>query len=286
VTLLEAALTSCAPTEPLDAALRAAEPSSSVGAAFWLGYGAALRRLVPTLPSNAVAALCATEVGGNHPRAMACRLSPEGILDGEKTWVTGGTQASVLLVVATTGQDSAGRPVLRLVQVSSDARGVDVAPLGPTPFVPEIPHASVRLTQVQVDAAQILPGDGYSDYVKPFRTVEDIHVHSCVLAYVLGIAQTFAWPRPAQEELLSLVLGARGLAGMKPSAPGTHIALGGWLSAARAALLGSRPFWDQVDRPVREAWQRDQPLLDVAQKAREKRLLVAWDALSARQEAD
>ena len=39
-------------------------------------------------------------------------------------------------------------------------------------FVPEISHAEVELDRVKVSDADVLPGDGYDDYLKPFRTIE------------------------------------------------------------------------------------------------------------------
>ncbi len=45
-----------------------------------------------------------------------------------------------------------------------------------TRFVPEVPHARVQLNDVRLDAAALLPGDGYQAYVQPFRSIADMHV--------------------------------------------------------------------------------------------------------------
>ena len=50
----------------------------------------------------------------------------------------------------------------------------------------EIPHAEVGLDRVRVEASAVLPGDGYADYVKPFRTIEDAHVHCALLGYLVA----------------------------------------------------------------------------------------------------
>ncbi len=76
-----------------------------------------------------------------------------------------------------------------------------------TRFVPEVPHARVQLDAVRVDAAQLLPGDGYDSHVKPFRTLEDTHVALAVLAYLLREARQRGWP-PAFAERLCAVLAA------------------------------------------------------------------------------
>ena len=75
---LEALLGTDGAASPLTAAIRGAAATSSVGGAFLAGYQAALRALVPDLPDGLVA-LCATEEGGAHPRAIATLLT----LDGE-----------------------------------------------------------------------------------------------------------------------------------------------------------------------------------------------------------
>ena len=46
----------------------------------------------------------------------------------------------------------------------------------PTPFAPEIPHARITLANVTVRDEDVLPGDGYARYLKPFRTIEDTFV--------------------------------------------------------------------------------------------------------------
>src|SRR5258706_8333879 len=64
-----------------------------------------------------------------------------------------------------------------------------------TKFVPEVPHAQLQFANLQVDESAILPGDGYDQYVKPFRTVEDIHVQAAVLSYLMREGQRLAWPQ-------------------------------------------------------------------------------------------
>src|SRR5262245_6416593 len=50
--------------------------SDRLGFAFATGYQAALVALCPELPADHVSGLCATEEGGNHPRAIQTRLTP------------------------------------------------------------------------------------------------------------------------------------------------------------------------------------------------------------------
>jgi alkylation response protein AidB-like acyl-CoA dehydrogenase len=285
--LLRALLTGEAPpappTAPIDQALVAGARADKVADAFLAGYQAALRALVPDLPAGRLVCLCATEEGGAHPRAIAARLSPERDgwkLSGRKKWVTGASLADLLLVVAATGTDAAGRNALKVACVEPRQPGVTLEPMPATPFVPEIPHAEVRFDGVAVAAGALLPGDGYERYLKPFRTVEDCHVHAAVLAHVLGVARRFDWPREAMERLLAILLAARTAALADPSARETHLAVAGVIALGRRFLDETDELWERADAETRARWRRDVALLSVAERARIARTEAAWKALS------
>jgi acyl-CoA dehydrogenase len=272
-----------APALPIDAALLGGVASTRVADAFLAGYQAALRALVPDLPAGRRLCLCATEEGGAHPKAIATALIPDGAgfrLTGHKRWVTGGPLADLLLVVASAGRDDQGRNRLRVALVDAHAPGVTLEPMPDTPFTPEIPHAQVHLAEVAVAAADLLPGDGYDRYLKPFRTVEDGHVHAAVLAYVLGVARRHAWPKEAQERLLAILLAVRTIALADPTARETHLALAGALALGRAYLTETAEHWSLADADTRARWQPDVALLSVAERARTARTAAAWDAIS------
>ncbi|MFP2926839.1 acyl-CoA dehydrogenase family protein, partial [Pyxidicoccus sp. 3LG] len=205
---------------PADLALAGGFRADRLGYAFASGYHAAHRFLFPSLPADRPCALCATEPGGAHPSAIQTRLSDSGTgprLSGEKTFVTLGTRAELLLVVATEGQDAQGRNRLRMVVVEAKRPGVRVTALPELPFVPEIPHAELALEDVAVAPGDVLPGDGYVRYLKPFRTVEDCHVHLAWLGWLVQVARRSGWPEPVREELLALAAMMRGLAQADPS---------------------------------------------------------------------
>lgn len=263
---------------PADLALVGGFRADRLGYAFASGYHAAHRFLFPMLPTDRPCALCATEPGGAHPSAIQTRLSDTGAgprLTGEKTFVTLGTRAELLLVVATEGQDAQGRNRLRMVAVDAKRPGVRVTALPELPFVPEVPHAELALEDVAVTPADVLPGDGYVRYLKPFRTVEDCHVHLALLGWLVQVARRSGWPEPVREELLALAVMMRGLAQADPSDAATHLALGGALDLAKRALERCEPLWAQADAPTRERWARDRKLLDIAGKVRAKRLEAA-----------
>ena len=261
---------------PIDRAVRGGHDADRLGAAFVAGYGAALRALVPDAPART--SLCATEHGGAHPRAIASRLDHDLRLVGHKRWSTLATEAELLLVVASVGTDDAGRNRLKLVRVSPRAPGVTITPMPPPPFAPEVRHAEIQL-DTWVEPGDVLPGDGYTDYLKPFRTVEDLHVHGALLGWMLGLAARHAWPRELTERLLAAVAAVRSLAAAPPLAPATHLALAGTIALVRD--LVERAPWASLDPDARARWERDRPLLEVAGRARAARLDAAWAALGA-----
>lgn len=267
---------------PWEAAVRGGALADRLGHAFVAGYEAALAALVPSHDRARAAALCATEPGGAHPRAIATVLD-EGLLRGEKAFVTLGDAAEDLYVLAKQGETDEGRARLVLARVGRDAPGVVVTPLPPLSFVPEIPHASVRFDGAR--PAEILHGDGWADYVRPFRTVEDVHVHGALLAWLGATAVRHGWPREAVARALAL-LGALGeLARLDPSSPSTHVALAGTIELTRALVRDLEPAWQAAPEDDRIRWTRDRALLDVAAKARAARLERAWERIDERRGA-
>ncbi|MBN1204720.1 MAG: acyl-CoA dehydrogenase family protein [Myxococcaceae bacterium] len=271
---------------PVDHALAGGFMADRLGFAFTSGYHAALRSLFPGMPKEHRGALCATEAGGAHPSAIQTRLSGgegEGPLrlTGSKMFVTLGTAAETLFIVASEGLDAQGRNRLRVVMIDARREGVHLDEMPTMPFVPEIPHAELRLHEVAVSPEEVLPGDGYERYLKPFRTTEDCHVNAALLGWLLQIARRSGWPERVQDEVLALAVMIRGLALAEPASPAVHVALGGALDLCQRLVAGLEEWWPRVDAPTRERWERDKALLGVAGKARAKRREVARQRLGA-----
>lgn len=269
---------------PLEVAVAGGFAADRLGFAFAAGYHAALRALVPELPADHLVALCATEEGGAHPRAIRTALSGYGessSLSGDKRWSTLAPAAHELLVLASLGQDAAGKEQLRLVRVRADAAGVRITAMPAPPFTPEIPHAEIELRAVRVSPEDVLAGDGWERYVKPFRTLEDLHVHGALLGYLIGVARRSGWPPPEIERLLALVVTTRALAAEPAGAPETHVALAGLLEATARTVAETAELWAGVEPDERARWERDRALLGVAASARAARTARAWERLSA-----
>ncbi len=271
---------------PADRAMAGAAECDRLGYAFASGFREALRALIPQVGDGKVA-FCATEEGGNRPRAIQSRLDPDGDgwrLTGNKKWATMGQVADDLLVFASVGQMSTargdqGRNRIALVRVPASREGVSIAAGRDTPFVPEIPHASLCFDNVRVEPGERLEGDGYDRYLKPFRTVEDCHVHAALLAWVLQVARGSDWPEAALERLAVQIAAARGLATADPTSAGVHVGLGGLIAETARFLDDLDEHWERVDEQTRTRWRRDRALLGVAGTARARRLEVAWASL-------
>jgi acyl-CoA dehydrogenase len=271
---------------PFDRAVLAGFRANRVAGAFAGGYQGALRALVPgRLADDVIASFCVSEAGGNAPRAIESSLTPRGdggfTLTGQKRWSTMAPVAEVLLVAAHEGVDEAGRKRIKLVRVAAAASGVTIRRMPPTKFIPEVPHAELELKDVAVGADAPFPGDGYTAYVKRFRTVEDIHIHGGVLGYALGAARRFAFPQTVVERLASAIVATRVLASLDADAPETHVALAGTLARDANLLDHSDAHWEKAEEAERACWRRDrQGFGSVAGALREARRQRAWGKLA------
>ena len=252
-----------------------------VGWAFASGYQAALHALLPDAPGNRLCAFCVTEADGNSPKAIKSALTKSGtgwLLKGAKKWTTLGPEGSLFFVAARDEAASSERAAIRLARVASDSPGLEVEAMPPTRFVPEVPHARLKFDDVRVDV--LLPGDGYELYVKPFRTVEDIHVQAAILAYLMREAQRLQWPEHWIERLAALLAALSTFSNMPAAQAETHIGLAGALAISAGLIEETEAFWlKSAADPAALRWRRDKELLKVAGQAREQRAKRAWEKL-------
>jgi acyl-CoA dehydrogenase len=266
---------------PIEAAIRGGFRADRVGFAFAAGYHAALRALVPSLAADHLVGLCATEAGGVHPRAIETTLDLDALrLRGTKSFATLAPMADELLVVASTGTTDAGRNRLRVVRIARAQAGVEVRPLPETPFAPEIPHAEVAI-DVAVRASDVLDGDGWDVYLKPFRTIEDLHVHAALLGHLVAQARRGRMPRAIVEELMTIVASLYALSTTDPTNVAVHVTLGGVIAATVRTMesFASALPSSTIDDETKARFERDRRLLGVAGRARAMRLDAAWKSL-------
>ncbi|MDH0649453.1 acyl-CoA dehydrogenase [Pseudomonas sp. GD03858] len=257
---------------PFELAVLGGRAMATPGLAFLLGYQAALRVLWPSAPAS-LGALCATERRSVRPADMHTRL--DGLrLTGSKDFVTAGLEAEWLLVAA---RDEAGGepPRLRLAVVYPGETGVSLEALPTLPLMPEVGHGRLSLKDA---ACELLAGDGWDAYVKPFRSLEDLYVLAALVAWLHGVAQECAWPQALRLRLVALLAGCAEGSRQCPDSVACHLLLGGLFAELQdlrgeidQALATGPIHWAQL-------WQRDQGVLALASAAREKRLAKAWAA--------
>jgi len=271
---------------PMDLAIAAGFAADRLAWAFASGYQAALHALFPSAPENRIAALCLTEAEGNHPKAIRSTLERRfsgWLLNGSKRWTTLGPDGAVFFVAARDEARSGERVSIRIARIESNSPGLRVEPMPATRFVPEVPHAQLTFEDVEVPEDGLLPGDGYADYVKPFRTVEDLHVHAAAIAYLVREARRLAWPRGWVERGAALLHALRALSADDSSSAATHVALAGALATGSDLIDETEGFWSRAATdPASSRWQRDKALFGVASQARAQRTLRAWERLSGR----
>ncbi len=261
------------PLTPFELATQGARLMATPGLAFLVGYQAALRALWPSAP-HSLGALCATEQRSLRPLDMQTRLD-DLRLSGRKDFVTAGDAADWLLVAARS-EEPGEVPRLNLAVVYPGEPGVRLEKLTPMPLMPDIGHGRLFLDNA---LCELLAGDGWDAYVKPFRTLEDIYVLSAMIAWLFGVGQDSDWPQTLQLRLLALLAGCAEVSRQAPNNPAGHVLLGGLFAQfdglkaeVNQALADGPPQWAAM-------WQRDQTVMDLAAGARGKRLTKALAGL-------
>ncbi|WP_394559424.1 acyl-CoA dehydrogenase [Aquipseudomonas alcaligenes] len=247
--------------------------AATPGLAFFAGYQGALRALWPAAPRSP-GALCVTENRSTRPADMQTRMS--GLhLSGRKDFVTAAEAADWLLVAARVEEQ--GAPRLAVGVVRSGAPGARCEALPSLPLMPDISHARLHLDNA---LCELLPGDGWDSYVKPFRSLEDLHVLGAVLGWLHGVGQDGGWPQELRLRLLGLLAGCAEVTRHCANEPSTHLLLAGLFAQFKAlrpeldaAIAAGPQQWATL-------WARDCNLLEVARTAREKRLEKALAALA------
>lgn len=254
---------------PFELAVAGGRRMATPGLAFLVGYQAALRMLWPSAPLS-LGALCATEQRSLRPADMQTRLK-DLRLSGRKDFVTAGDAADWLLVAARS-EEPGETPRLSLAVVYPGEPGVKVEKLPALPLMPDISHGRLYLDGA---LCELLAGDGWDAYVKPFRTLEDVYVLSAMTAWLYGVGQDSDWPQALQLRLLALLAGCAEASRQAPNNPPGHVLLGGLFAQFESlktevdqALVQGDPAWAAM-------WQRDQGVMQLAAGARAKRLAKA-----------
>lgn len=278
VSFLAATAAARAEGSSVSRAVRAGARADRLGYAFVGGYFAAMDALGGR-EGDRRTCLAATEVGGVHPRAIDATVAHRAgmglTLRGEKTFVTLATDAHDLLVIARSEADDApmelGRRRLVALRVPADRDGVRIEARPPTSFAPEVPHAKVFFEDVAIDPVEILPGHGWDDWLKPFRTVEDVHVLAASAGHLLAVARTGEVAQLVAAELAAVIAAASAVERDGWASVGGHLALEGAFALARSAFSRLTAALPEEMEKERRRLERDAALLLVAETARARR---------------
>lgn len=266
----------------IDRAIRAGCKVDRLAYAFAGGYQSAISNLIPQVGSDRISSFCVTEKQGNSPKHIQTSLeswNDEWRLSGRKQFVTCANIADQLVVAASSGKDDNGRNKITMVLISRASPGVNIQEMPALSFVPELSHGIVELSNVPIRPDQVLAGDGFNDYVKPFRTVEDIHVSGATLGYLYGAARRNEWPTHLIEKILLCLITIRDLATWSPKKAETHLLLGAHQAQVDALCEELIPAWENSDHDECARWHRDRKLMEVASSIRAQRQLRARQSL-------
>ncbi len=268
-----------------DRAIAGGYAADCVAYAFWAGLQAGIRSLFKNLPEGCAAAFCVTEADGNRPRNIKSTIRKSGnasgtetqwLLNGEKHYISGALEADLFFVAASEGRSSSGKNSLKMATVYRGSPGLSIIPMSNLKILPEITHGIVSFDNVEAGGDRILPGDAYSDYIKPFRTVEDLFVISAFLGYLFKLSRIYEWPKFVSAKAISLMVSARALCINDPAAAWVHIALGVLLEDIIKYFKELGPCWKITDENISAGWERDTAIMSIAQEARAKRIDRAW----------
>lgn len=251
-----------------------------LGYAFATGYESANRFCF----RKRMTSFCATEsTKGPLSKTIETTISPKGDkfeLNGYKSFVTFGNLSEFLAVVAKESKSSSERPSIKIVMVRTHAVGVTlIEPEKKISFIPEVPHVGVKFENVTIEKEQIIEGDGYSLYFKPFRTIEDLHVFSSILAYMYKVAQKSNWEN-MKERIIYLLFTIFHVMEHELNSPIIHLIIDG-LSQNFQILMKDVENLKWNDNEEKERFLRDKPIFKTAEFLRKKRTKVAWDRIQS-----
>lgn len=239
--------------------------------AFMAGYQAALEKMFPTIAPNQLKALCVSEAKGAHPKFIETTLIDNRI-NGLKTYITAGSAAEHLLVLCKTNETVNGRPLLKMVHLPRTAKNIKITDFE-LPFMLEVKHGKLALNNTLIEDSQILEGDGFSQYTKPFRTLEDICVSAAHQAMLLHQAIDYQWDEKLRDSLFFNLYTLENLLTLPPLSKATHILLGVYeqnfndlLSAIDENIAHHSPAHFQKD------WEMNKRVLLLGKKVKEARL--------------
>ena len=213
---------------------------------------------------------CITEEGGNKPSDIRSQLvAKAGIysLSGAKKWSSLGSVSSELLVAARRNSLDEKLAELVLVRVQQHTKGLVCHHMPETAFTPEIPHCRLEFNEITIAETAVFPGDAYTQYIKPFRFIEDCMVTAAIAACLLRIAKDSNWPPEQCIELVAILALLESAQQLAPDSPVGHLYFEQASQQFEKIASLENTNWQRVDSEIRARWERDSAILNIARFA-------------------
>jgi len=246
----------------LQAVLSVSLKANSIGQAFAVGYRCALQALLPELNSSQWVAMCVTEPQGNHPKQIQTQVTPDGLVSGQKSFVTMAELSQQLIVIAKSGE-TGERPILKAVLLQQPSQGVSLQVMKAMNLVPDIGHGQIALENAQ---GVILPGDGHNDYSKRFRYLEDIHVLMSFVSLIFSMSVRHQLQTFISEKCLLLINSL--LTQELLDEPWQHLHIAAAFESFEKIVGDFEASFDSVPESFKSDWLRDKKLFSIANKAK------------------
>lgn len=262
------------------AAMSCALKADRLAWAFFSGYQGAIQAAFHT-GVGTVGAFCANEAQRKITDIETSLEDRDGrlLLSGGKSWTLAEPEELTLFVLARPADGPAKGPgSLSIVRLPIRSPGVGTEPLQAQLVIPELPQAAVRFEGAQVSPSDVVQGDGYADYAKPFRMHEDVFVTGCAIAYLLRESQVGSWPTAWVERAIAVVSLLALCSRNDASQGGGIILVAGALSIAGDVIRDAEMQWTKSQESARARWMRDRPILALGKEVRRQRAVQAWSA--------
>jgi len=164
--------------------------SDSSSSAFWLGYQLAIQYLFGDQLSGDIAAFVINESRSSKPSNWCTSLIKDQgdyLVSGKKDFVTARDQIDCLLVggvIKDSASDNEIKGFTRIFKVAASDTGLNFEPFKGLPVFKELEKSRLIIEEVSVAEDSVFNGDGYTDFIKPFRLIEDFFVSVSLLGYL------------------------------------------------------------------------------------------------------
>eukprot|EP01080_Neovahlkampfia_damariscottae_P004677 gene4677-8249_t len=246
--------------------------------AFLNGYEAACS----FISKKNLTSFCATEKTKGSPidstKTTIKKINENySIIEGEKSFVTFGKFSKHLLVTVKDENEK-----LKCILIDSNVSGISFdEPQKKLNFLNEVPHSKIKFNNIKISNSCILEGDGYSDYYKKFRTIEDVHVIGSFLGYFLRVGRLSKWNEFLLIRILKLILSLNDLLQFDLLNPITHLLLNEILQefGQIVEIILSLDFYNEEEKRL---FLRDKNIFKVANAVRTKRTESAMNILKSK----